>query len=410
MRSRSLRIALLTLAGLAALAAILLLLREPRETPDIPRYNPVSFSDLPGWREDDHSAALAAFLASCRARLAQPANQALPPRALEARAGDWFAVCRRALALGDAAAGEARKFFENAFTPLEVRAGTQAEGVFTGYYEPEIAASETPDPDYPIPIYRRPDDLVAVDLGAFRPDLEGRRIAGRVEGGRLVPYASRTEIAAGALEDRSLELLWAADPVAVFMLQIQGSGRARLPDGRMLRLGYAGHNGHPYTSLGRLMVARGLLASESVSAPAIADWLRAHPERGAALMAENAAYVFFRILEGKAGPIGAEGVALTPGRSLAVDASALPFGAPVWLATRAPDPAAPESRSQPLRRLMVAQDTGSAITGAVRGDVFWGAGEKAARIAGHMAHRGRYWLLLPRPLAERLREQGEPLS
>ena len=408
------RIALIALAaGLAGLLVVLLFfypppLREVTEPPAEPVYRPSAFSALPGWLEDDHRPALAAFRASCTKRLSRPGEAAIMPRRIAGTLEDWRGVCRRALALEGASRSEARRFFEAQFRPLAVFAGETREGLFTGYFEPEIAASKTRSADYTIPLYRRPEDLVSVDLGRFREDLAGRRIAGRVVDGRLEPYATRREIAEGGLEGRGLELLWAADPVAVFMLQIQGSGRARLPDGETLRLGYGGHNGHVYTSLGKLMVARGLLAPEEVSAPAIADWLRAHPKRGGALMRENAAYVFFRVLEGE-GPIGSQGVALTPGRSLAVDTAAIPLGAPVWLVAGRPDPERP-ARTVPLRRLTIAQDTGSAIKGAVRGDVFWGAGEDAARIAGHMAHRGRYWLLLPTALAERLAKTGEPVS
>jgi len=411
---RGSRIALIALAMvLAGLLAVLFLfylstMREVIEPSARPVYRLSKFSALAGWEEDDHRAAFAAFQASCAKRLSRPAESAIAPRQIAGTVEDWRDVCRRALGLSSPDRREARSFFEAEFRPLAVSAGDEAEGLFTGYFEPEIAASRTRSAGYTIPLYRRPGDLVSVDLGKFRDDLAGRRIAGRVVDGRLEPYATRGEIANGALASRGLELLWADDPVSVFMLQIQGSGRARLPDGETLRLGFAGHNGHAYTSLGKLMVARGLLAPEEVSAPAIAAWLRAHPEDGAELMRENAAYVFFRILDGE-GPIGSQGVALTPGRSLAVDESAIPLGAPVWLATGRPDPETPE-RAVPLKRLMIAQDTGSAIDGVVRGDVFWGAGETAERIAGHMAHRGRYWLLLPTPLAERVAGGVEPVS
>jgi len=408
------RIALALLAALMTALLAVLVLQSPwkRDAPeDVAEavYRLVRFANLPGWKADDPRPALAAFKASCEKRLALPSDTTLGPTEVAGSVKDWSAVCRRALALEDVSAREIRAFFEKEFHPVAVLAGTHAMGLFTGYFEPEIVASTTRRPGYEIPLYRRPKDLVAVNLGAFRDDLRGRRIAGKVIDGQLKPYATRDEIDSGALAGRGLELLWAEDPVSVFMLQIQGSGRARLPDGRTLRLGYAGHNGHDYTSLGKLMVERGLLSPEEVSAPAITSWLRAHSEEGATLMRENAAYVFFRLIEGD-GPIGSEGVVLTPGRSLAVDVSAIPLGTPVWLATQRPDPAQPADTSVPLRRLMVAQDTGSAIRGPVRGDVFWGAGEDAARIAGHMAHRGRYWLLLPTPLAARVVNSAETVS
>jgi len=396
----------LALTASAVLVAAYLLLREE---PAPAAYEHAEFHDLPGWQDGDPRPALIAFQKSCRKLLARGPEASVRPQRIGGRVRDWTPVCKDALALESPSPAETRAFFESAFTPVVLRDHGETEGLFTGYYEPEIAAARERTAAYTIPIYRRPADLVSVDLGDFRSDLQGRRIAGRVEDGRLRPYATRTAIEAGELAGRGLELAWAADPVAVFFLQIQGSGRLRLSDGEVLRVGFAGRNGHAYTSLGKLMAERGLLEPDEISSPAIAEWLRAHPERGSALMRENAAYVFFRVLE-KEGPVGAQGVALTPGRSLAVDRRHIPLGAPVWLAARHPDPEAPETNSLPLRRLMIAQDTGSAIAGAVRGDVFWGAGEMAAKIAGHMAHRGRYWLLLPGPLAEGLVEGEEPVS
>ncbi len=364
----------------------------------------VDFADLPGWQADGQGAALAAFQTSCTRRLTLPADRAVEPVMVGGTVADWEPVCTAALAMDVTDDKGARDFFESAFTPLAVEVDGKAEGLFTGYYEPLIDASRTPDDRFHVPLYQRPPELVTVDLGEFREDLKGRRIAGSVVGGRLRPFASRAEIEAGALSGRDLELLWADDPVDVFFLQIQGSGRVRLPDGNILSVGYDGPNGRDYTSLGRLMVARNILHPDHVSSPIIADWLRNNPVAGAGLMAENASYIFFRFLDGD-GPLGAEGVVLTPGRSLAVDRAHLPLGAPIWLETTHPDPNAspgPDAPQIPFQRLMVAQDTGGAIKGAVRGDVFWGFGEEAEIIAGRMANRGRFWLLLPEKLAARL--------
>jgi membrane-bound lytic murein transglycosylase A len=222
-----------------------------------------------------------------------------------------------------------------------------------------------------------------VDLGRFRPAWRGERIAGRVDKGNLVPYSSRAEIEQGALSGRGLELAWAADTIETFFLQIQGSGRVRLADGGELRVGYDGQNGHPYVALGRVLIDRGLLPREQVTMQSIKAYLRAHPDEAAALMRENPSYVFFRELSGD-GPVGAQGVALTPGRSLAVDRAFVPLGAPVWLV------------AEDIARLLVAQDTGGAIRGPVRGDLFWGHGAEAEARAGAMKARGRAWLLLPR--------------
>jgi membrane-bound lytic murein transglycosylase A len=235
-----------------------------------------------------------------------------------------------------------------------------------------------------------------VDLGRFRPDLKGKRIAGKVVDGSLVPYPDRREIEAGALSGRKLEIVWVDDPVGAFFLHVQGSGRVRLADGGELRLGYAAQNGHPYTAIGRELIDRGELRSEDVSLQTIRAWLEAHPGQARELMERNASYVFFQQVKGE-GPLGAQGVPLTPGRSLAVDLNFVPLGVPLWLVAGAPSPLEGEP-DRKLRRLVVTQDTGGAIRGPIRGDVFWGFGEEAEAIAGRMKHRGRYWMLLPKTL------------
>ncbi len=247
---------------------------------------------------------------------------------------------------------------------------------------------------------KRPADLVMVELGLFRPAWRGERIAGRVENGQLKPYASRAEIERGALAQRGLELFWVDDAVDAFFLHIQGSGRVRLPDGTVARIGYDGQNGHPYVPIGRLLAERGALPRDEVSMQTIRAWLAAHLGEAAALMEENPSYVFFREIAGPAdagGPLGAQGVALTAGRSLAVDRAFLPLGAPIWLDLE--DPAEGNGR---LRRLVVAQDTGGAIRGPVRGDLFWGFGPQAAERAGMMKDRGTYYILLPHDVAARV--------
>lgn len=400
-RRRQIGLALLAL-GLAGLAASLIFLRDrPAPKPQGVAYERAAFSELAGWRRDDLAAAFKVFKKSCARRLTLPGDRAVRPEAVAGTVADWRGVCSEALEMPAPNSETARRYFEANFTPLAVTVDGSPRGLFTGYYEPLLDGALDQSDAYPVPLYQRPPELVTVDLGVFRADLKGRRIAGEVKGGRLVPFPSRASIDQGALADRELELLWASDPVDVFFLQIQGSGRVRLPNGRILRIGYDGPNGHPYTSLGRLMVERKILHPDRVSSPAIARWLKENPVAARELMQENASYIFFRLLEGE-GPIGAEGIALTPRRSLAVDRRHLPLGAPVWLQTRHPNPVPGESEPIDFHRLMVAQDVGGAITGGVRGDVFWGFGRQAEIIAGHMAHRGRYFLLLPNALAERL--------
>ena len=288
----------------------------------------------------------------------------------------------------------ARAFFEDWFQAYRVTAEGETEGLFTGYYEPLLTGSLEPLADG-VPLRRAPGDIVTVDLSQFADDLDGRRVRGRVDGDRLIPYFDRGEIERGALDGRSLELLWVDDPIQKFFLQIQGSGLVQLADGRLLRVGYADQNGRAYRPIGRDLVEMGELTREAVSLQSIAAWLRANPERADEVMDKNPSYVFFQLL-GEAGdlegPLGAQGVPLLAGRSLAVDRRYIPYGAPVWLETTAPFP----DGDRPFERLMIAQDTGGAIRGGVRGDVFWGAGDLAERVAGHMNSRGRYYLFLPK--------------
>jgi membrane-bound lytic murein transglycosylase A len=235
------------------------------------------------------------------------------------------------------------------------------------------------------------------DLGRFDEALAGKRIVGRVEDGRFAPYPDRGAIEDGLLAGRDLELLWIDDPVDVFLLQVQGSGRVVLPDGEVVRVGFAAHNGRPYRSIGRVLIERGELQPHAASWEGIRGWIEANPDEAAALFAENPRFVFFRLLDGEDGPIGAQGVALTAERSLAVDRRYIPLGAPLWL-----DATMPGGDQTPLRRLMVAQDAGGAINGPVRGDFFWGYGDAALAMAGKMKSRGRYFLLLPTTAADRM--------
>lgn len=380
----------------SALAASLLFACAPStETPKPETgltVQPASFDDLAGWADDDVSAAVPALVRSCDRLAKLPPTRNVGSGPLRTAAGDWRLVCLQAKALPRDDVAAAREFFETAFQPLSVRAGDNPVGLFTGYFEPELRGAKSPSPKFAVPLYRRPPDLVAASLGTFRPSLKGERIAGRVVNGRLRPYSTRAEIESGALIGRGLELVWVDSAVDAFFLHIQGSGRIRLQDGTVLRVGYDGTNGHVYRSVGRLLIQRGEVAREDMSMQAIRDWIGRNPNRGRDLMAENPSFVFFRQLTGP-GPIGAMGVALTPGRSLAIDTRLMPLGPPVWLDTT--DPLTPD---KPLQRLVVAQDTGGAIRGPVRGDLFWGAGAEAARFAGPMNQRGRYYVLLPRSI------------
>lgn len=389
--------------GVRALAACALLAlagcAEKAEKPAEPavELRPVAFRDLAGWADDDASGALLAFRTSCAVIGRRAATDGMGREPWAGKAGDWQPICAEAgsVPLEPAAA---RTFFEAAFVPVLVTDRGKAEGLFTGYYEPLLMGSRTPGGRFTVPLHRRPGDLVNVDLGTFDSALEGKRIAGRVDGGKLVPYPDRAAIDAGALAGRGDELLWVDDPVGKFFLQIQGSGLVELAEGQRIRVGYADQNGRAYRAIGRDLVEMGALTREEVSLQTIRDWLRAHPDRAAGIMAKNPSYVFFRE-QGDAsrttGPVGAQNVPLTPERSIAVDRRFMPLGAPIWLETTAPFPGG----DRPFHRLVVAQDTGGAIKGPVRGDVFWGDGPVAEHVAGHMKSPGRWLVLLPKSLA-----------
>ncbi|MEM6903803.1 MAG: MltA domain-containing protein, partial [Pseudomonadota bacterium] len=336
--------------------------------------SPAAWADLPGWQADRLIDIRPALARSCERIAKLPANRSIGPDDIGGTAGEWQIICAQLLSAAD---GSFRDVVQQALMPVKV-SGTQGgpTGLFTGYFEPSLAGSLTRGGIYQTPIYGRPDDLVMVQLGSFRDDMRGRRIAGRVIDGRLQPFEARAEIVDGALPMDTPIIAWAADPIDVFFLEIQGSGRINLPNGDQLRIGYAGQNGHPYVAIGRTLIAEGALTRDTVSLQSIRQWLTDHPGDAQRVMNTNPSYVFFRIIEGD-GPIGAEGVALTPGRSLAVDRSLLPMGVPVFL-----DAADPLDPNQRLQRLMMAQDTGGAIRGAVRGDVFWGSGAEAERRAG----------------------------
>jgi membrane-bound lytic murein transglycosylase A len=358
---------------------------KPSEAPPKPVWQKVDWPQLPGWAGDSHEEAWKAFLASCAVLKRQPA---------------WRSTCEAAERQPPAAA---RMFFENQLMPWHrVDAnGTPPTGLFTGYYEPLLSGSRSRRAPNLYPVYGVPDDLLVIDLGELRPDLKGQRLRGRVEGRRVIPYFSRAELEAGRGAVNGHELLFVDDPIDLFFLMIQGSGRVKLDNGQTVRLNYADQNGHPYRSIGRLLVDRGELKLEQASMQGIKNWARANPGKLAELLNANPSYVFFRetgtstgALAELPGPLGAQGLALTPGRSLAVDSTYYHLGSPVWLATTWPN------TERSLQRLMLAQDTGGAIRGANRGDFFWGFGDEAGREAGRMRQSGEIWLLWPTAAGE----------
>ena len=400
-------------AGVLAVFVSLVLTACPpsQPLPDRLILSPASFSRLPGWGEDILWAAVPAFLRSCATlesrQDAEPFYRNQPSVGKQAISfgtiADWRAPCMAAKEIAEDNNNATRAFFEHWFQPYMVSNNHEREGLFTGYYEAKLHGSRTPSERYRVPLYRRPNDLVTVNLGLFRDDLWGRRIAGRVRDRQLVPFESRSQINQGALSGKKLELLWVDDPVDAFFLHIQGSGRVILDDGSVTRVSYDGQNGHSYVSVGRKLVDYGEMKREEVSMQSIRSWLKTHPEKAEKLLETNPSYIFFHelpVLNPETGPLGAHGVSLAPGRSLAVDNTFLALGVPLWLDTTEPavGMAGSFDHGRPLRRLVIAQDTGGAIQGPVRGDFFWGFGEDAEHKAGLMNQPGRYFLLLPKSI------------
>lgn len=367
-------------------------------------FEQVGFAELPGWGDTQLSGAIPALQQSCKRIATLPLQRRLPGAVIGGTANDWSSGCASLLAATTETALE--EALIQHFSPLQVSLDNTSEGKFTGYYETLLEGSRIQSEKYSVPLYMRPPELVMVDLGTFRSDLKGRRIAGRVEGGRLMPFADRRKIDDGHLNGRDLELLWVDSDVDAFFLHIQGSGRVKMPDGSLMRVGYAAQNGHVYSAIGRYLIAEGEIAREDMSMQSIRAWLKANPGKATDMLQRNPSYIFFRELADGAGPIGSAGVPLTAGYSLAVDRKHLPLHAPIWLSSSHPDPASTTAPPVPFNRLMVAQDTGGAITGEIRGDVFWGFGDRAEEIAGRMANRGRYWLILPKALAAQAAGQG----
>ena len=395
----------LALAGFLAAASLAGCVTPPKP-PAAPGFElrAIGFRELEGWRNADPAPALQAFRRSCTALLDRAADAPLGGAGYAGRVADWEPACRQAAATQPSTPDNVRAFFEAAFVPYRV-AQAETKGLFTGYYEPELLGSRTRHGPYQTPLYGVPADLVRNDMGIFRDTLLGRMMMRMMAMGmmmRFVPYPDRAEIERDGLLDAPL--FYVDDAVAAFFLQIQGSGRVMLDDGTWVRAAYAAQNGQPYTAIGAILLERGELTREEISAQSIRDWLLAHPEEAREVMNANASYVFFTeqpLGDPKLGATGAEGVPLTPEASLAVDRSVHALGVPIWLEGSAPDPDAAKP-DRPLDSLLIAQDTGGAIKGVVRGDVYWGYGPAAGAIAGRMKHPGRMSVLLPRGLAAKL--------
>lgn len=354
----------------------------PAEVPPPPKpaekpLQSANWADLPGWGADDLAPAFDAFVKSCRVLERQTL---------------WSGVCTSARAVDR---NDLRSWFETQLQPWQlVNPDGGRDGLITGYYEPIIKGSRQQDKTYRYPVFGVPADLITVDLSEVYPELKSLRLRGRIEGKKLVPYYSRAEWTPQEPLRADDALLWANDPIDLFFLQIQGSGQVNLPDGQRVRISYADQNGHPYRAVGKWLAEQGEMKIEQTSMQGIKAWAASNPKRLQELLNANPSMVFFRELpvEGS-GPPGALAVPLTPERSIAVDSRATPLGSPVWLATTRPN------SGEPIQKLMLAQDTGGAIRGAVRADFYWGSGAEAGAKAGRMKQKGQMWALLPKDYA-----------
>jgi membrane-bound lytic murein transglycosylase A len=339
--------------------------------------DPVEWSSLQSWGSDNQSDVWEGFLKSCQ-KLSHE---------------QWREVCHLAQNSGDLSDAEVREFFESNFEvrPVYAEDGV-TEGLITGYYEPLLKGSWERSEAFRYPLYGVPKDLLIVDLGGIYPQLKNMRLRGKLDGNKVVPYYDRAQLDRDQDLLQGTEILWVDSLVDVFFLHVQGSGRIQLNDGSTVAVGYAGQNGHPYQSIGKVLIEMGELEKEEVTLFSIRDWLWSNPTRLNEVLSKNPSYIFFELRDGQAdGPVGSLNVALTPRRSIAVDRSVIPLGAPVWLQTTLPD-----EQQSPLNKLMLAQDTGGAIRGHVRADVFWGRGDEAEKMAGLMKQQGKLFVLLPR--------------
>jgi membrane-bound lytic murein transglycosylase A len=356
---------------------------------------PVAWTDLDGWADDDHALAFKTFLTSCKAMQSRRASARESRPVFTA----LQQVCRRAVAAPPPGGEEARAFFEKNFRPARISPLGEAAGFLTGYYEPVVEGSRTQSEEYNVPLYRRPSNLIVGGRWRSAEVFPNKGPVGRKVGRRkMVPYYDRAEIEEGALAGRKLEICWLKDPIDAFFIQIQGSARVRLTDGTVLRVNYDAHNGWPYTAIGKPLIDRGIVPKDEMSMERLRQWMTANPEEGKELRRQNRSFVFFREtgLSDQDEPVGAQGVPVTPGRSIAVDRAIHVYGTPFFIEAELPI----DSDKSPtkFRRLMVAQDTGSAIVGVARADIYFGAGDVLGKIAGRIRNPGRFAMLIPREI------------
>jgi membrane-bound lytic murein transglycosylase A len=403
------RIAVTALGLLGAAASSHVAHAKEQRLVKIPKaqFAPITWTMLEGWAEDDHAAAFAAFMVSCRTILkGSPGKNGSRPMF-----GALREVCGQAAELKQPDAKTAREFFEQNFRPVRISPIGETDGFITGYYEPVVDGRLEPDDDFIHPLYRKPGNLLRGGrmLGAARvadkKKSKGKASAKR----RLIPYHDRAAIENGVLNGRNLEICYLKDPVDAFFIHIQGSVRVKLKDGKLLRLNYEAANGQPYTPVGKFLIERNIYTREEMSMEKIREWMNANPEEGHKLRLRNKSYVFFREtgLGQSEEPIGAQGVSLTPGRSIAVDRNLHVYGTPFFI--QAELPIESEAPTTPFRRLMIAQDTGGAIVGPARADIYWGAGVEAGVISGRFKQPGKFVMLFPNALYPAVEQREVPL-
>jgi membrane-bound lytic murein transglycosylase A len=366
--------------------------REPLKIPDA-QLEPGTWAALDGWAADDHIASFSAFAKSCGPFLAAKE----PPPGKPIQTALWH-VCKGTARLRPASSEEAQAFFEEHFTPVSIARLGEPKGLLTGYYEPVVEGSRFPNPEFHVPLYRRPPDLLVDGRPVGKGQVPNRAVINRRnEKNELVPYYDRAAIDNGALDGQHLEICWLRDPFEALAIQIQGSARVRLEDGTILRVNYDAHNGHPYAAVGRILIEQYGLSADGMSMERIRQWMLANPDAADKVRQSNPSFVFFRItgLSERGEPVGAQGVPLSPGRSIAVDKMHV-YGTPFFISADLPIDS--DRASTKFRRLMIAQDTGSAIIGPARADLYWGAGDAAGAIAGRIRQRGQFVMLLPREL------------
>ncbi|MFY7697722.1 MAG: murein transglycosylase A [Legionella sp.] len=396
-RNLILTIAIFTITALIGYSAWL----YHRYLPEI-TIKKVAFSKLPDWQNSHIKQSFDTFKISCRTLLKLDPKKFVGSASIDLKAEDWHPACKAALSLEKEDNKTIRYFFESFFAPVTFYQHKQIRGLFTGYYLPELAGSLTKTDEFNVPLYSTPKHLITVDLGLFDQQLKfHRKLVGRLVGNKLLPFYTRQEINNGALVNEGHAIAWIKSEVDRQFLEIEGSGVIKLGDGSEMYVGYDAENGAPYVSIAKILIDMGAMTADNASMQHIRQFFKSHPEKVDAVLNQNKSFVFFAP---QSAAMGAQGVALTPGYSLAVDRKWIPLGAPIWLMTTIPH--RNSGQHTQFNRLMIAQDTGGAIRGPVRGDVYWGAGASATYIAGHMKNNGFYWLLLPKEAVNHLKNIG----